>query len=221
MPATLFYVGASQDEQLHKRVNECVCGFTFQNFATTTTARLARSRLVSQKQDVHPYHRRPMACCCIRAGDTDGGGLDMLRPVAGLMMGMALRARVAEGWWSFKPECWLWYVGGMNAGEVELRENGGATVMGCCVGELCGELLASDDRSEDELCIDTRSLSVNNPGQNSISSSKSKDRQASNFIRKLFRDTDSVSSFILLTPRNCLCGFWETDSLGALRFRPP
>jgi hypothetical protein len=29
----------------------------------------------------------------------------MEMPVAGLMMGMALRARVAEGWWSFKVDC--------------------------------------------------------------------------------------------------------------------
>jgi hypothetical protein len=43
--------------------------------------------------------------CCILAGETDGGGLDMLMRVAGLMMGMALRARVAEGWWSFKVDC--------------------------------------------------------------------------------------------------------------------
>lgn len=26
---------------------------------------------------------------------------------------------------------------------------------------------------------------------------------------------------MLLTPRNCFWGFCETDSLGALRFRPP
>jgi len=42
------------------------------------------------------YHRRPIACC-ILAGDTDGGGLDMLIPVLGLTMGMALRIRVAAG----------------------------------------------------------------------------------------------------------------------------
>lgn len=43
------------------------------------------------------YHRRPMACC-ILPGDTDGGGLAIVRPLAGLIMGMALRARVAAGW---------------------------------------------------------------------------------------------------------------------------
>jgi len=42
-----------------------------------------------------------MDCETIRAGDTDGGGLDMEMPVAGLIIGIALRARVAEGWWSF------------------------------------------------------------------------------------------------------------------------
>lgn len=48
------------------------------------------------------YHRLPM--CCIRAGDTDGGGLDMVRPLAGLMMGIALRARVAAGACNFKAD---------------------------------------------------------------------------------------------------------------------
>lgn len=42
------------------------------------------------------YHRRPMPCC-MRPGETEGGGLDMVTPVVGLMMGMALRARVAAG----------------------------------------------------------------------------------------------------------------------------
>jgi len=44
------------------------------------------------------YHRPAMGRGCIRPGETEGGGLDMVMPVAGLMMGMALRARVAEGW---------------------------------------------------------------------------------------------------------------------------
>ena len=42
------------------------------------------------------YHR-PLICCCILGGETEGGGLDMVRPLAGLMMGMALRVRVAAG----------------------------------------------------------------------------------------------------------------------------
>ena len=102
-----------------------------------------------------------------------------------------------------------------------MREKGGAIVVGCCVGDPWGESLAKDDRSDEELCIDTRSLSVNRFGQNSMSSSKSKERTASNFVRKLDTDTDSVSSFILLTPRNCLWLFCETESLGARRFLPP
>lgn len=79
----------------------------------------------------------------------------MVTPVTGLMMGMGFRARVAEGWWSFSADCWLWYPGGMKGGDAECRAKADATWVGCCVGEPCGELLASDDRSEDELFIDT------------------------------------------------------------------
>jgi hypothetical protein len=58
----------------------------------------ASSRLgVTEARREPPHHRR-LTGCCILAGDTEGGGLDMEMPVAGLMMGMALRARVAEGW---------------------------------------------------------------------------------------------------------------------------
>lgn len=42
----------------------------------------------------------------------------------------------------------------MKAGDVELREKPGATVLGCCVGEESGELLASEERS-DALEIET------------------------------------------------------------------
>lgn len=56
---------------------------------------------VTETKRAPPYHRRPMDCCCIRPGDTDGGGLDIEMPVAGLIIGIALRVRVAEGWWSF------------------------------------------------------------------------------------------------------------------------
>jgi hypothetical protein len=94
--------------------------------------------------------------CCIRAGDTEGGGLDMVMPVVGLMMGMALpRARVAAGWCSFRDDCWLWKVGGMKAGDVEFREKAGATVFGCCVGDASGEWLATDERSDEALWIET------------------------------------------------------------------
>src|SRR5271156_1840623 len=48
------------------------------------------------------------------------------------------------------------------------------------------------------------SLSVNKAGQNSMSSSKSKDLPASNFCRKVVTEAVSVSSFIFLTPLNCL-----------------
>jgi hypothetical protein len=144
----------------------------------------------------------------------------MVMPVAGLMMGMALRPRVAEGWWSLRLDCWVWKLGGMKAGEVELSEKPGATVLTCCVGEESGELLASEDRS-DELEMETKSLSVNRPGQNSMSSSRSKDRLVSNLLRKADSDADSLSSFMLRTPRNWRCAFWETDKRGALRFRPP
>lgn len=47
------------------------------------------------------YQRPDLRGWCILAGETDEGGLDMVRPFAGLMMGMALRVRVAAGWWSF------------------------------------------------------------------------------------------------------------------------
>ncbi len=80
----------------------------------------------------------------------------MVMPVEGLMMGMALpRVRVAAGSCNFMPELWLWNEGGMKTGDVELRENGGATVLGCCVGEASGDKLAKDDRSDeaiDDLC---------------------------------------------------------------------
>jgi hypothetical protein len=49
-----------------------------------------------KESDSSLYHLRPIPCC-ILAGDTDGGGLDMLIPVDGLTMGIALRTRVATG----------------------------------------------------------------------------------------------------------------------------
>lgn len=95
------------------KMNSCIseCAQEFYNPDCNDDGGFRWVRLVwaSQKRDVRPpYHRRPTACGCIRPGDTEGGGLDMVMPVAGLMMGMALRARVAEGWWSFKVDCgWL------------------------------------------------------------------------------------------------------------------
>lgn len=55
------------------------------------------------------------------------------------------------------------------------------------MGEDCGELLAFDDRSDEEELIDWISSSVSKSGQNSKSSSKSNDRPASNLARKAAR----------------------------------
>lgn len=76
--------------------------------ATTTTAsgKLSLVWGVTEARREPPHHRL-LTGCCILAGDTDCGGLDMEMPVAGLMMGMALRARVAEGWWSLMPGWWF------------------------------------------------------------------------------------------------------------------
>jgi hypothetical protein len=67
--------------------------------------RAAQSRLgVTEARREPPYHRL-LTGCCILAGDTDCGGLDMEMPVAGLMRGMAFRARVAAGWCIFMVDC--------------------------------------------------------------------------------------------------------------------
>lgn len=88
------------------------------------------------------------------------------------------------------------------------------------MGEDSGELLASEDRS-DELEIETKSISVKRLGQNSMSSSRSKERLVSNLVRNAVKDAVSLSSFMLRTPRNWRWEFWETERRGALRFRPP
>lgn len=158
------------------------------------------------------YQRRPI--CCILAGDTDCGGLDMLMPVLGLTIGMALRIRVAAGWCSLRDWGWLWYEG-IYGCEFELRENpeSGATWWDC--GLDSGDPLDSDDRSDDDEWIETMSLSVRRLGQNSKSSSRSKERPASKRCRK-FVTTIASSSFLAL--RYCLCEF--CDKRGALRPRP-
>jgi hypothetical protein len=132
------------------------------------------------------------------------------------------------------------------------------------VGEELGDPLASEERSDEALLIDTSwtkkhsgqwlnlelrwpmchhqsnagsqgepardgdeqgrltSISVNSLGQNSISSSRSKDRLASNCDRKAVMVGDSTdNSRIDLMPRNCFCEFCDTDTRGALLFRPP
>lgn len=161
------------------------------------------------------YHRRPIAWCCILAGDTECGGLDILK-VAGLIIGIAaaLRARVAAGWCNLRFVGWLCWYEGMYGFELELRENvSGATWWDC--GECSGEPLDSDDRSDDEEWMETMSVSVRRVGQNSRSSSRSKERPASYRCRKLVTATASSSFRTLL---NCLCEF--CDRRGALRPRP-
>jgi hypothetical protein len=67
--------------------------------------RAAQSRLGVTEARREPLYHRLLTGCCILAGDTDCGGLDMEMPVAGLMMGMAFRARVAAGWCIFMVDC--------------------------------------------------------------------------------------------------------------------
>lgn len=109
-------------------------------------------------------------------------------------MGIGLRVRVAEGWYNFAV-CWDCKVGRVKDGDEALRENTGAACVGC-EGECSGELLAREERSDDALWMDTRSFSDNRPGQNSKSSSKSKDRPASNFTRKVVKLRLSVISLM-------------------------
>lgn len=107
-----------------------------------------------KESDTSLYHLRPIPCC-ILAGDTDGGGLDMLIPVVGLTIGIAFRTRVAAGWWILRLDDWFWYPEGIYGFDAELREKLGVTCCGCCVGDESGEPLDSDERSEDEEWIDT------------------------------------------------------------------
>ena len=69
-------------------------------------------------------------------------------------------------------------------------------------------------------CQQHTSSSVRRPGQNSKSSSKSKDRPASNLARKADTAGASASSLMLLTPRNWRWVFWVAI-LGPRRERPP
>jgi len=98
--------------------------------------------------------------------------------------------------------------------ELELRENvSGATWWDC--GECSGLPLDSDDRSDDVEWIEFISESVRSAGQNSKSSSKSKERPASKRWRKFVTAIASSCFGALL---NCLCEF--CDRRGALRPRP-
>lgn len=139
--------------------------------------------LVSETEAVRKvYQRRAIDCCwcwCILEGDTEAGGLDRA-PSFGFTIGIAFRMRVAAGWCNFKvdtlkPE-WT------NGWEFELREKlaEGDRLTWVDWGELEGDPLDSEERSEEEELIDTISLSVRRLGQNSASSSKSNDLAKSN-----------------------------------------
>jgi len=65
------------------------------------------------------------------------------------------------------------------------------------------------------------SSSVNKPGQNSRSSSKSNDLPASNRAREAEVGGFGFNVVMLRPPRNSLCEFWDADSRGALLDRPP
>lgn len=144
--------GARQDEQLIRK--ECAMVFAFPiRIDGNDGCSTAFSSAITEDETTAAYHRPRMVCCCIRAGDTDGGGLAMEMPVDGLMIGMALPRLRAAGWCNLSPELWLWNEGGMKAGEVELSEKGGATEFSCCVGDDSGDRLARDDRSDE--AIDT------------------------------------------------------------------
>ena len=72
----------------------------------------------------------------------------------------------------------------------------------------------------ENVCLRLTSSSVNRPGQNSKSSSRSNDLPASKRAREADTTGASVSSFMLRTPRNCRCEFCDEDKRGALRDRP-
>lgn len=164
-------------------------------------------------QQWNVYQRRPSCTFIILAGETDCGGLERT-PVKGLTMGMALRMRVAAGWCSFNGVGWLWYE---ETYECELLREKFAletsTWRDC--GLDSGEPLDSEERSEPDELMDMWSSSVRRFGQNSMSSSRSKDRWASKRTRNVVKAAAS-SSFRTL--RNCLCEF--CDTLGARRPRP-
>lgn len=100
MSATLSSVPAKMVRLRQKRMSRIKSVAT----VTTVVSGDPGSLCVTDAKRGPPYHRRPIDCWTIRAGETDGGGDDIEMPVAGLMIGIALRARVAEGWWSFRPE---------------------------------------------------------------------------------------------------------------------
>jgi len=160
------------------------------------------------------YQRRPSWTFIILAGETDCGGLERA-PVNGLTIGMALRILVAAGWWSFSCVGWLWY-DGTYGWEVEEREKVELeTSTWRDWGLDSGDPLANEERSDEAELMDIWSSSVRRFGQNSRSSSRSKDRCASKRVRK---EVSTAASSSFLTLRNCL---WEfCDTRGARRPRP-
>lgn len=83
-----------------------------------------------------------------------------------------------------------------------------------CIGTQRGKRECREPQGE------RTSSSVRRPGQNSRSSSRSKERPASNLARKADTAGASASSRMLLTPRNWRWVFWVAI-LGPRRERPP
>jgi hypothetical protein len=91
-------------------------------------------------------------CCCwcrLRPGDTflNGGGLGIVEPSRGLIMGMAFRTRDAAGCCNLIDAC------EKKDALAEFRVKVGATV--CCNGEGPGLKLATEDCSDVEEEMET------------------------------------------------------------------
>jgi hypothetical protein len=79
--------------------------------------------------------------------------------VLGLTIGMALRVRTADGWWSLRVSCVVVNVGGDMYAEVaaEDNDNAGVTCCGCIWswrGDESGEPLEREERSEEAEWMD-------------------------------------------------------------------
>lgn len=86
-------------------------------------------------------------------GEIDDGGLMRLR-VSGLTIGIAFLVRIAEGWWRWR--LFMANVVGGETYEAPDKANDGPRwgCIWCCNGELSGEALANDDRSEEPDVMD-------------------------------------------------------------------
>jgi len=130
-----------------------------------------------------------------------------------------LGVTVWEGWvWGWRGEDWGEPLEREPSDEEELIEDN------CEVRRLSVVIVwvpMQPDGDGGECCRLLTSSSVNNPGQNSRSSSRSNDLPASKRAREADTTGLSVNSFMLLNPLNCLWEFWEADRRGALRDRPP